>query len=121
MDDDVRALLSPEGEAAYLRQQEIDDFRFAELQRRRRELYPEPKLEPQPQTTAAAPPYVTWRQMDTVMSFLGAELGKAESRANRKIRALEEQVAALRCDVEVLSKHKAAKSDVVPLRGRDVA
>ena len=59
------------------------------------------------------------------MKFLGAELGKAESRANAranaKIKMLEEQVAALRCDVEFLSKHKAAKSDVVPLRGRDVA
>ena len=39
-----------------------------------------------------------------------------------EIRALKEQVAALKCDIEVLTKRKAAKSDVVPLmRARDVA
>lgn len=127
MDDDVRALLSPEGEQQYLRQKEIDDFDLAELRRRRLELYPEPKAEP-PQRTAtmdkqnATATYVTWSQLHDFSGFLGAELGKAESRANAKIKALEADVAALKCDVEVLTKHKAAKSDVVPLmRGRDVA
>jgi len=136
MDDDIRALLSPESEAEYLRQQEIDDFRFAELQRRRRQLYPEPeKKQPQPKVrpgmTDADRDWVQHR-LDVLARVIAQVMDERECELRRQIiarrdalyaeiKALKEQVAALRCDVEVLTKHKAAKSDVVPLRGRDVA
>jgi hypothetical protein len=132
MDDDIRALLSPEGVQQYLRQREIDDFNLAELRRRRLELYPEPEEKPQPRTTAmdkqtaTATYYVTWHQLDKIMSFLGAEVGKAENRANAKIKALEADVAALKCELAIVQAHKmskpvAAEGSVTSLRGRHVA
>lgn len=69
--------------------------------------------------------YVTWRQLEEFSSFLGAELGKAESRANARIKTLEADVAALRADLEILRAHKApadvSLKGVMPMRGRNVA
>ena len=133
MDDEVRALLSPEGEAEYLRQREIDDIDLAELRRRRLELYPEPvKAKPQPK----AQPGMTdddrqWvqHQLDLCTRSISKCVTEDDEKVLAHVRTLKaeivhlkEQVAALKCGIEDLSKHKATKSDVVPLmRARDVA
>ena len=47
----------------------------------------------------------------------GKKCGELESR----IKKLEQEVAALRAEMEILRQHKASRSDVVPLRDRNVA
>ena len=136
MDDEVRALLSPEGEAEYLRQREIADADLAELRRR---LAPDLKERGQPKKayikendvslkqhgTSNAYAIKVWRLVEDFSNIVGAELAKAESRTNAKIKTLEADVAALRAEIEILRQHKVSKpsaeGSITSLRGRSVA
>jgi hypothetical protein len=68
------------------------------------------------------------QQLDELFADVDVEVDKKECKLRIEIRArvktLEDKIAGLRAEIEILHRHRANKSDVagvVPLRGRDVA
>jgi hypothetical protein len=52
---------------------------------------------------------------------LGTVVGEATGKLESRIKKMEDEIAALKCDLQIVEAHKASKSDVVPLRDRNVA
>ena len=58
-------------------------------------------------------------RLEFLAGIIGGECGLIEKRLTSEIKALREEIAALRCDVEILRQHKAA--NVTPIGQRNVA
>jgi hypothetical protein len=59
------------------------------------------------------------RRFNAFAEIIVAETDLIEKRLNGEIKKLREEIAALRCDIEILTKHKAANA--LKLRSTNVA
>ena len=59
-------------------------------------------------------------QLESLAGFIGAEMGKEETKLYAEIKALKAEVAVLRADLEIIRQHKADKelAGIVSLRSR---
>jgi hypothetical protein len=81
---------------------EEDDRVRADYERWQRAQKPQPVPAPAPPRPAPPPNFVSEDCFDEFAAFLGAELGKAETRLYRRIALLETEVGELRAEISVL-------------------
>ena len=55
------------------------------------------------------------------LELLGAEVGKMEKRFNAELKRLDDKIAALQAEIEILRGNSNNARNITPMRTRDVA